>query len=76
MTAAALASVITMPAGSREYVSAWFNDPASVVSIQIGRGFTSEPHHVAIETELKAKEARILARFLLEAASKIEEGQR
>jgi hypothetical protein len=71
--AVAVAEAITLPVGSRDYVSGWFNDPASSVSIIAARGYANDPDHASITLELDLRAARGLARFLLDAISKIEE---
>lgn len=71
-----IAEAITIPAGSRDYVSGWYNSPADSVSIIAARGYANDPDHSSITLELDLRAARNLARFLAAAIYKIEEGQR
>lgn len=71
-----IAEAITIPVGSRDYVSGWYNSPADSVSIVAARGYANDPDHSSITLELDLRAARGLARFLAAAIYKIEEGQR
>jgi len=70
-----IAEAITLPVGSRDYVSGWYNSPADSVSIVAAKGYASDPDHASITLELDLRAARGLARFLIAAISKIEEGR-
>ena len=70
-----IAEAITLPVGSRDYVSGWFNDPASSVSIIAARGYANDPDHASITLELDLRAARGLVRFLTAGIAKIEEAR-
>lgn len=72
----AVAEAITLPVGSRDYVSGWFNDPASSVSIIAARGYANDPDHASITLELDLRAARGLVRFLIDGIAAIEGAKR
>ena len=70
-----IAEAITLPVGSRDYVSGWYNSPADSVSIVAAKGYAADPDHASITLELDLRAARGLARFLLAGIAAIEEGR-
>lgn len=70
-----IAEAITLPIGSRDYVSGWYNSPADSVSIVAAKGYANDPDHASITLELDLRAARGLARFLLAGIAAIEEGR-
>lgn len=71
-----IAEAITLPVGSRDYVSGWFNDPAEIVSIVAAKGYAGDPDHASITLELDLRAARGLARFLIDGIAAIEGAKR
>ena len=71
-----IAEAITLPVGSRDYVSGWYNSPAEIVSIVAAKGYAADPDHVAVTLELDLRAARGLVRFLIDGIAAIEEGKR
>lgn len=70
-----IAEAITLPVGSRDYVSGWYNSPASSVSIVAAKGYANDPDHASITLELDLRAARGLVRFLTAGIAKIEEAK-
>ena len=70
-----IAEAITLPVGSRDYVSGWYNSPASSVSIVAAKGYANDPDHQAVTLELDLRAARGLVRFLLAGIFEMEEAK-
>ena len=68
-----IAEAITLPVGSRDYVSGWYNLPADSVSIVFAKGYANDPDHASITLELDPRAARGLVRFLIAGIAAIEE---
>ena len=68
-----IAEAITLPVGSRDYVSGWYNSPADHVSIVFAKGYAGDPDHASITLELDPRAARGLVRFLIAGIAAIEE---
>lgn len=68
-----IAEAITLPVGSRDYVSGWYNSPADSVSIVFAKGYAGDPDHASITLELDPRAARGLVRFLIAGIAAIEE---
>jgi hypothetical protein len=71
-----IAEAITLPVGSRDYVSGWYNSPAEIVSIVAAKGYAGDPDHASVTLELDLRAARGLVRFLIDGIAAIEEGKR
>lgn len=68
-----IAEAITLPVGSRDCVSGWYNSPADSVSIVFAKGYANDPDYASITLELDPRAARGLVRFLIAGIAKIEE---
>lgn len=68
-----IAEAITLPVGSRDFISGWYNSPADSVSIVFYKGLAGDPDFSTITLELDPRAARGLVRFLIAGIAAIEE---